>query len=196
VHGYGQGHATRALAVLPELTRRHEVLVLAGGDAYEAIHRDHPVVRIPTLGYCYRHNGTQSGFLTLKRNLPAVLDLFLRGRGSEMVEDTLRDFGAQVVVADCEPWTHHAAARLGIPRIGFDHYSILVYCRPPMRWSDRIPIRRDIWVYRRLMGQPERIIVSSFYDAPARRPGVRFVGTLLRPEVFEVIRSFEQPFVE
>src|ERR1700685_3997997 len=30
VHGYGWGHATRALGVLPDLMRPHEVLVLAG----------------------------------------------------------------------------------------------------------------------------------------------------------------------
>jgi hypothetical protein len=31
VFGYGRGHATRALSVLPELMERHEVTVLAGG---------------------------------------------------------------------------------------------------------------------------------------------------------------------
>ena len=30
IHGYGRGHATRALGVLPELRQRHEVLGLAG----------------------------------------------------------------------------------------------------------------------------------------------------------------------
>jgi hypothetical protein len=30
---HGRGHATRALAVLPELQERHEVVVLVGGDA-------------------------------------------------------------------------------------------------------------------------------------------------------------------
>ncbi len=48
VFGYGRGHATRALSILPELRERHEVVVLAGGDAYDAIAPDHPVVRILT----------------------------------------------------------------------------------------------------------------------------------------------------
>ncbi|MBN1512501.1 MAG: hypothetical protein JXB13_10840, partial [Phycisphaerae bacterium] len=51
VHGFGRGHAMRARAVLPELFRRHEVLVLAGGDAYHALSADFAVTRIPTLKY-------------------------------------------------------------------------------------------------------------------------------------------------
>ena len=186
IHGYGRGHATRALAVLAELRRRHDVLVLAGGDAWDATHREFPVTRIPTLGYHYRAGGTRSNYLTFTRNAPAVLDLFFRGPAFQMVEDALRDFRADVVVSDAEPWTHQAAAALRVPRIGFDHFGVLAYCRSPMSPLDRLVAERDAWVYRKLMGQPERVIVSSFYDAPPRRPGVTFVGTLLRDEVFTV----------
>ena len=57
IHGYGRGHATRALGVLPELRQRHEVLVLAGGDAYQALAPLGPVTEIPTLTYVYRKSG-------------------------------------------------------------------------------------------------------------------------------------------
>lgn len=186
IHGYGRGHATRALAVLPELARRHDLLILAGGDAYDATFEQYPVLRIPTLGYHYRQSGTRSNYLTFTRNAPAVLDVFLHGPAFQMIEDAFRDFRPNVVVADAEPWTHAVAAHTRVPRIGFDHFGVLAYCRPAMNWSDRIVAERDAWVYRKLMGQPERVIVSSFYDAPPRRDGVTFVGTLLRDEVFRV----------
>ena len=47
VHGYGRGHSSRALAVLPELTKRHDVLVLAGdvpllkGSTLDTLRRRH-----------------------------------------------------------------------------------------------------------------------------------------------------------
>ncbi len=185
VHGYGRGHATRALAVLGELSRRHELLILAGGDAYDAMAGHFPIVRIPTLGYSYRRNGTRSNFLTFRDNAPALLDLLTRGVGFQTVVDTLADFRPSVAISDAEPWTHRAAARLRVPRIGFDHFGIMVYCRPRMRWIDRVISLRDAWVYRTLMGQPERVLVSSFFDAPPRRAGVRVVGTLLRHEVHD-----------
>ncbi len=189
VHGYGRGHATRALAVLSDLSRRHDVQVLAGGDACDAMESHYPVMRIPTLGYCYRRNGTRSNWLTAKNNFASIMDLLCRGPAFQMVAEAIRDFHADAVISDAEPWTLSAARRLRIPRIGFDHFGIMAYCRPPMRFWDRFIVGRDVGLYRWLMGNPERVLVSSFYPAPPRRPGVRVVGTLLRPEVFHVRAS-------
>ncbi|MGE0480254.1 MAG: glycosyltransferase family protein [Phycisphaerae bacterium] len=186
IHGYGRGHATRALAVLPELRRRHKVRILAGGDAHDALAGEADVVRIPTLGYHYRANGTRSNLLTFTRNLPGVIDLIAHGPAFQLVRDAFLDFRPDAVISDAEPWTHRVAAERGVPRIGFDHFGVLAYCSPPVAPLDRVRCQRDAWVYRCLMGDPQRVIVSSFYDAPARRPGVCFVGPLLRPEVFEV----------
>lgn len=188
IHGYGRGHATRALAVLPDLKRRHDLLILAGGDAYDALCEHFPVVRIPTLGYSYRAGGTRSNWLTFRDNAPGVLDLLVGGPALRAVMDTIRGFAADAAISDAEPWTHRAAARLGVPRIGFDHFGVMVHCRPEMGRLDRLRSLRDAWVYRLLMGIPDRAIVSSFYDAPPRRAArgrVRTIGTLLRRDVFD-----------
>jgi uncharacterized protein (TIGR00661 family) len=184
VHGYGRGHATRTLALLPHLARKHRLLVLAGGDAYSAIWPDFPVTRIPTLGFAYgRNSGQRSNWQTLRRNLPAALDLLLHGPVFEMVRDAVREFAPDVVLSDAEAWTHRVAGALGIPRISIDHIGILAHCRPPIEWRDRLEAWHDTWCYRWLMGQPNRVIVSSFYPAPPRRPGVCVVGTLPRQAV-------------
>jgi len=187
VHGYGRGHATRALALLPRLGREHQILILAGGDAHSAIWPDHQVTRIPTLGFSYgRKGGKRSNFHTVRRNVSAFLDLMLGGPVFEMVRDLIADFAPDVVIADAEAWTHQVAQHLRIPRISVDHIGIMAYCKPHIEFHDWIEAAFDTAVYRTLMGQPERIIVSSFYDAPAARPGVKVVGTLVRPEVREL----------
>jgi uncharacterized protein (TIGR00661 family) len=187
VHGYGRGHATRTLAILPELVKNHQVLVLSGGDGYSAIWPDYPVVRIPTLGFAYGHgSGRRSNWQTFRRNTPALLDLLWRGPTFEMVEVLVRDFAPDVIISDAEAWTHRVAQHLKVPRISFDHIGILAYCKPPIEWHDRLEAWLDTIIYRTLMGRPERILVSSFYDAPPRRPGVCVVGTLPRPAVREL----------
>jgi uncharacterized protein (TIGR00661 family) len=186
IHGYGRGHATRALGVLPELRQRHEVLVLAGGDAYQALAPLGPVTQIPTLTYVYRKSGRVATPETLHENAERIWDLVSRGETHRKVLAALRDFRPDLAICDVEPWTHQVAARLGIPRISFDHFGILAYCRPPMPWSDRIRCLRDIAVYRALTGRPDRVIVSSFYQAPATFPAARCVGALLRDDVFKV----------
>lgn len=183
VHGFGRGHAMRALAVLPELTKQHEVLILAGGDAYRALAPEYDVTRIPTLRYHYNRKGKLSNYLNAKRNVSMVVDAFWLGPGLEMVMNAFEDFGADVVMSDSEVFSHRAAQRLGIPRMTFDHFGLLAYCRPEMSSFDNLIRKGNAFVYRTLFGEPERVIVSAFFDAPAVREGVSVVGPVIRDEV-------------
>jgi uncharacterized protein (TIGR00661 family) len=183
IFGYGRGHATRALAVLPELRSRHDVTIVAGGDAYDAVSPHHPVVRIPTLRYEYGNRGRRSLSRTFGENVRLVSDIVFCGPSMAGLERLVRDVRPDVIISDADPWTHTLAARRGIPRISFDHFGILAYCRPPIAVADRLRSMRDVLAYRGLMGRPDRVIVSSFYDGGARDPHIRFVGTLLREEV-------------
>ena len=186
VHGYGRGHAMRAAAVLPDLTRRHDVLVLAGGDAYTALADDWPVRRIPTLRYHERRPGKRSVWTTLVRNTPGALDLLLRGPGVQMVREMLEAFRPDVLVSDSEGWTHRAARAMGLPRISFDHYGVLVYCDWPMRPMQRLGNWGESVVYRALVAGPDRSIVASFYAPPPNRDDVTVVGPVLRPMVRDI----------
>ena len=190
VHGYGRGHATRSLAVLSALKQQHEVLVLAGGDAHAALAPELPVVRIPTLGFAYgRGTGARSNWATLRYNAAAVLDLWCRGPVFEMVAGVMRDFAPDVVISDAETFSHQVARALRIPRISFDHMGILAFCKPSIDPADRLEAGLDAFVYRTLMGTADRILVSSFYPAPARSDAVRVVPTLPRAEVRQATPS-------
>ena len=182
VHGYSRGHATRALSVLQSLSERHEVMVLAGGDAYDLLAPQFPVKKIPCLGFSYRGK-TRSNWQTLCDNAPSFIDLFRHGRSVQQVSGALRDFGAEAVISDAEPWTHRAAQRLRIPRIGFDHFGILVHCRVGLPSSDWAKGLVDRFMYRFLTRSPEKVLVSSFFRAEPMRPGVEIIGPILREQV-------------
>jgi uncharacterized protein (TIGR00661 family) len=187
VHGYGRGHAARALAVLPELTRQYDVRILAGDDAYDQLSREYDVLRIPVLRYYQGRDGKKrSPWRTIVRNTPAVLDLQLQGPISYLVEDEMRRFAPDVLVSDSEGWTHRAAKRLGIPRVSFDHYGILVHCALPMSRWDRATLRLESIAYRRLVADPDRVIVAAFFPGRPKRPGVRVVGPILRDMVRDI----------
>lgn len=183
VFGYGRGHATRTASVLPDLMRRHDVRLFAGGDAYDQLAPQYPVVRIPTLGYAYGPDGKTSTWRTARQNVWHIAELVFRGPEFQQVRDAVLDYRPDVVITDAEPWTHRVARHLRIPRIGFDHFGVMVYCKPPIPFRDRVRSRRDVFIYRWLMGKPERIIVSSFYHCKPRWPRVRVIGPLLRDEV-------------
>jgi uncharacterized protein (TIGR00661 family) len=183
IFGYGRGHATRAEAVLSEMRERHDVLILVGGDAHEALSSRFPVERIPTLKYVYGTRGERCVRLTFQRNFRYVADLVFAGPTFQRVIQRVREFKPDVAICDADPWTHRAAALLGVPRIGFDHFGIMAYCRPPIAWRDSFRVLRDVLAYRALNGRPQRVVVSSFFDPQAPARGVRVVGPLLRDEV-------------
>jgi uncharacterized protein (TIGR00661 family) len=193
VHGYGRGHATRTRAVLPHLGHSHQLLLLAGGDAFPAFWPEYPIVRIPTIGFAYRQKGSgprqRCNWLTFRRNLSAVLDVFWRGPTFDMVREIVEEFAPDVVISDAETWTHQVAAFLRIPRISFDHIGILAYCQAPIDPRDWLAAHFDAACYRALMGRPDRVLVSSFYDAPPLRRDVRLVGTLPRQAIRELVPS-------
>jgi len=176
----------RAMAVLPELTRRHDVLVLAGGDAYNALRHDYRVIRTSMIGYRYNRKRQISAYATLKHMTPLLLDVWLHGPTLANMIDTLEDFKPDVILSDSEIYTHHAGRIMHIPRITFDHFGFLVYCRPEMSRIDRLKCRGSAFAYRTLFGEPDRIIVTSFFDAPPIREGIRVVGPVIRPEVQRV----------
>ncbi len=183
VHGYGRGHAARAQAILPELTRRYDVRVLAGDDAYDQLHEQFEVVRVPVLRYYHGIGGRRSAWLTIKRNTPGMLDMLLEGPIFQMVRREIRQFNPHVVISDSEGWTHRSARALGVPRIGLDHYGIIQFCRLDMSRRDRLIARAEAPFYRIITAAPERIIVVAFYRGRPRRRGVRAVGPVLRSEV-------------
>lgn len=183
VMGYGRGHAMRTMSVLPALMAEHEVTVYAGGDAHDVLAPLFPTVRIPTIGYRYNARGGHSLPRTLHGNLGPMADLLLRGQDTELLERTLRERGAQLIISDSEAWTHRAAQRLGLPRISFDHVGIIAYCRPHFPAELWAAGMRDAWGYRTLMGQPERILISSFYPAEPYRDDACIVGPMLRDVV-------------
>ena len=189
VMGYGRGHAMRTSAVLPALMAEHEVTVFAGGDAYDVLAPRFPTVRIPTIGYVYNEHGGHSVARTIARNLTPMSELLLRGSSLDRLKRELRRRNIQIVISDSEAWTHRAAAQLGIPRISFDHIGVIAWCKPhfpPDLWVQGM---RDAYAYRALMGDPQRILISSFYPALPRRPHMHLVGPLLRDEVLRADAS-------
>lgn len=186
VHGYCRGHAARATAILSSLTHSHQVKVFAGGDAYDALSELYDVQRIPALSYRYGGKGHRSNLRTVVDNLPEMLDLFGCGDGYRGVYHAMRDFAPDVVISDADAWTHRVARALRIPRIGFDHYGILVYCKAPMPWMDRVKSLIDRVLYRMLIGRPEHVLIASFYSAPPRGKNVHIVRPPLREQVYRL----------
>ena len=185
VMGYGRGHAMRTLSVLPEMMKEHEITVFTAGDAHDVLAPHFPTVKIPMIGYRYNDRGSHSVPRTIGGNVSVVSDLMLGGAGMASIKKEFTERGIQLVISDSEAYTHRVAQRMRIPRISFDHVGILAYCKPHFPSDLWLAGMRDAVGYRTLMGIPERILISSFYQATPAYPGVRIVGPMLREAVLK-----------
>jgi uncharacterized protein (TIGR00661 family) len=189
VHGYGRGHAVRAMALLPELTRRYDVLVMAGDDAADYLEPHYDVVRVPLLKYYHGANKRYSPWRTGVNNTPLVLDMVFKGRQSRRVARHIKHFNPDVIISDSEVMTHQIGKRLGIPRISFDHYGVMAFCDLEMNFLDRITCRAESLLYKAWINRPERLIATAFYGGELRRPDVTLVGPILRADVLAATPS-------
>lgn len=113
VHGNGRGHAMRARSLVPSLrAHRHDVRVFAGGDA---------VALLRHLG-CVEVDAFVPG-PRLARRFAARFAADCR---------RLRALRPDVVVADGDAPSLHAAAWVGVPSIAIGHGLIFAHCRLPV----------------------------------------------------------------
>lgn len=186
VMGYGRGHAMRTGTVLPHLMKHHDVRVFAAADAYKVLAPRFPTTEIPLFRYHYGRDGRYSLRRTVGRNIKPIADLLFQLDGMQSLMNEFAHFRPDVVISDSEAWTLRAAEAMGIPRLSFDHVGIIAHCEPHFPWELRLAGARDAMGYRYLMGEPERILISSFYPATPKDARTRVIGPLMRDEVLGV----------
>jgi uncharacterized protein (TIGR00661 family) len=177
------------MAILSSLAAEHDVTVFAGGDAHSMLARHFPTVEIPSLGYAHGADGGVTFAATVARNAGLSAGLLFAGASLRRVMEEFRRRDIELVISDSEAFCHQAARRLRIPRISFDHVGVIAWCKPHFPPNLAWRGSRDGWGYRTLMGEPERVLISSFYPAQPLKASTRMVGPILRPEVHAIAPS-------
>jgi len=189
--GEGRGHATRVRTVTEALRGRHEVTLLAPGDAYELLEpayrgaSDVRIQRIPGLRFAYdgKHKvaplGTGRLVARYLRSLSQILD---------DLADLMRFHEADLLLTDYDPGGPRAAQRAGVPYVALDHQSFFTYSDLswlPGRLRRRGALVRSInWA----LYHGQRHTISSSFFRPDPLPGakeVTFVGSMLRQPILD-----------
>jgi len=184
IHGYGYGHATRSMAVIEGLQiLGHSVTVFAGGRAIKLLDGLVEVKEVPCFAFHQSTPGKTDPFLTGLRNAPYAKDLIFRKRRYKKVKQALKDCKPDILITDSEAWTAWAAKDLMIPTISFDHYGIIAWCDVKMGLMDRLRAQIDKELYRLMIPNPDRALISSFYYAEPISSNVSVIPSILRKEV-------------
>ena len=160
--------------------RGHRVTFAAGDPAADLLATAGDVRRVPALRQVMRGNRVRL-WDTARANLP------LTWQSPEIIAETaawLEAAGADLVVADHEPFVARAAARAGVPVVALSHQLVLTETCP------RVPLRSAPSALATalgigfLAGPWDAAVVPSFFFPPLRR-GSRavLVAPILRDDV-------------
>jgi uncharacterized protein (TIGR00661 family) len=187
INGDTLGPTLRASAILPELARKYDVRVFAGGNAYNFLKGSYHTVLTPHTVFCYDSNHNLSVSRTISANWLRIAGL-VTGLGTlnNQFRREFDEFAPDFVISDTETWTSRRARKFGIPDLRFDHPSYLAFCDLDLP-SD---LQRDKRIlgfgYKLLFGLADRMIVPNFFPAQAKpryEDITDVIGPIVRPEV-------------
>lgn len=130
IQGTGNGHISRARAIIPALRKHGEVEVLISGTQAD-VALDHPVkYRCQGLGFIFGRKGGIDLMATYRKNK-------LRQFRKEIRDLPVEDY--DLVISDFEPVSSWACLQEGKPCIGLSHQAaVLDICAPRPKSKDRV----------------------------------------------------------
>lgn len=183
VQGEGMGHAMRAEVVLSELTRHHEVRVVASGRAFEHLAKSGPHVH-EIWGLSFAKDGAEIRMLqSVIQNLRGAVTGWPRDlrKYFELAEE----FRPEVVISDFESFAVLYAQRHLLPIVSLDNIQMIDRCKHDAELLKGY--RDDFHVARAYIAMKVprafHYLITTFFEPPFRRKRTSFVPPIVRPEI-------------
>jgi uncharacterized protein (TIGR00661 family) len=186
VNGEGAGHSTRAKEVIRHLVQQgHRVHVVSFDRGLRNLSDEFEVTEIYGLRFAYVENQVRYGRTVLKNLLSA------RGaaRSLRQLEQLAEQWTIDAVVTDFEPLSARVAHRLKLPLVSIDNQHCLTHARVEYPKRYRKEARAARLVTRFMVPRADLYCITSFLDAPLRKPGAAIVPPILRGEVLRAAPS-------
>ncbi len=157
----GIGHAVRSKLILEHLFKKHDVLIVASGKAYNYLEKFFPknILNIEGFELVFNDNSIES-FGTVLVNLKKVSGKTLDNINK--CKEKMNRFNPDVVVSDWEPFTSFYAKNKNLPLISIDNQHYLVFGDlhfPKRYWFQYMKARA---VLQSLMRKSDYYIISLF----------------------------------
>ncbi|HLC96267.1 MAG TPA: MJ1255/VC2487 family glycosyltransferase [Candidatus Nanoarchaeia archaeon] len=187
----GMGHATRAEVMVPELAKRHEVLLLAGGRRYDHLKKFHRnILRIHDFDLVYTNNSVNI-FASFIRNLfrfPFILLSFV-----SKLKAILR-FRPQVIISDFEPLSNYLSYILKVLLISLDNQHVSAKCIVHIPQEFRKTHRLSAWVMSFIISNAQQYVITSFFPAKPRAKNVIVLPPIIRNSI-RAAQSKSGPYI-
>ncbi|MDC7241796.1 MAG: glycosyltransferase family protein [Spirochaetales bacterium] len=169
VAGEGRGHASRAAALWPFLSKDMDLTVSCPESIGPFMEEKAPGVNLELIpGIHFSLIGHKIDYLgSLQKNLPLIYGF---NKITDDMARKMKDLGAQGVISDFEPFTAVAAHKAGLPLLNLNHPAVV------RRYLSLLPDAVSAKMVASIMTPPaQKNLICSFYDGD--------VGPILREEI-------------
>ncbi len=190
VNGEGAGHSTRSREIILHLQRRgHNVLAASFDRGLRNLSDICEVLEIHGFRFTYVNNA-------VRYNRTLARSLFQAGKAARAVKQltgVIEDRGVDLVITDFEPLTCRAGRRRKLPVISIDNQHIMTHFKVALPPSYRTDATACKMLVRLMTPYATQYLVTSFFDAPARRRNSELVPPILRQQILEAVPSYDGP---
>ncbi|MDC7232592.1 MAG: glycosyltransferase family protein [Spirochaetales bacterium] len=169
VAGEGRGHASRAAALWPFLSKKMDLTIACPEAIGPFIEEKTPGVSIDLIpGIHFSLQGHRIDYFgSIQKNLPLI---YRFNEITDAMARTMKDQKANGVISDFEPFTAVAAWKAGLPLLNLNHPAVV------RRYFSLLPDAVSAKFVASIMTPPaQKHLICSFYDGD--------VGPILRDEI-------------
>jgi len=189
VCGEGLGHAIRTKILVDFLRKRHDIVIAAGGRAYNFLSKHFDMVEnIEWPSAVYKNNT----FKILQTGLRILLSTLTKTPGSYLkVKRIITQFKPDIVITDAEPICCYAAMFNRIKCISIDNpHSVLFKSDIEIDPDEYIGYIVLKLILKISIPKVEKYIIYDFFDEKSRKPSCVFVKPLIQDKILKQRSSY------
>jgi len=186
IQGEGMGHIMRSKAVIEDLSKQHEIIVLGSHTVcnYFKNYKKHlkSIVKVAYLKLCYHNNSvfTTATFLHNIVNIPHHIYSFFK------VFFIIIKEKPNIIITDLEYYSAYLGMLFSIPVISIDNQHIITKYRVAFNkkyWWNYI---KSKLVIRLMVPRADKYIITTFFHPLAKQSRAVIVSPLLRSSILKM----------
>lgn len=182
VCGEGRGHSSRSKEIISHLTKKHKVIVVTYGKAYDYLKKHFKTYKIYGLHMIYDKNRVKyvSTIINNISRLPKTIKSF------KQINKLVKKFKPDIIFSDFEPITGIIAKVNKIPLISIDNQHILTNTKItiPKRYKNQAKIAKIIT--RLMLKDPKYYLVTTFIFPKITKKNTFLFPPIIRKEILKL----------
>lgn len=179
----GFGHSARSKAVLDYITKKHDVLIITGGQTFSYL-KDYYDNIYENCGLRIKYKkGKVSNLGTLYLN---IKNLILNWKKNTKVGQTIKQFNPDYIISDFEFYTNYFSLLKKTPIISIDNQHIITNTKIDYDLKNILSFIKSYLVVKLISPNKKTALITTFFYPKITKKNTVLVPPILRDEILKL----------